>query len=394
MSLACYVHVPFCAKICTYCDFYRLVHDPEWERRYVDAIVAEIALRCRDWQNSGALGSIHERSSIHPVLDTIYFGGGTPSVLSVDSWQRILEALSSQFDFATTVEFTSEANPESATHGKLTALQNLGVNRISFGAQSFAGDNLKRLGRLHTAEQVGVAVQTARAIGIDNISVDLMYGLPDETDETLNSDLETVIALQSQHISFYSLMLEGSVPLRYQVQRREIALPDDDTIAARFHLAIDRLAAAGFEHYEISNFARSGKYCRHNLVYWQGGDYLAFGPAAVGTVGNTRYKNEPDLFRYVKALAQNSLPPADTEYVTPGKRLIESIMLSLRLRQGLDHVALKTEFGYDILENRADLVAALQRDGDAILDDRSLRLTPQGMFRSDLIMTMLLPDFV
>ncbi len=394
MSLACYVHVPFCAKICTYCDFYRLVHDPEWERRYVDAILAEIALRCRDWQNSGALNSYRGGTSSKPMLETIYFGGGTPSVLSVDSWQRILEALRSQFDFATTVEFTSEANPESATRDKLAALQGLGVNRISFGAQSFASDNLERLGRLHSAEQVAVAVNTARAVGIGSISVDLMYGLPDETDETLSSDLSAVIALQPQHISFYSLMLEGSVPLRYQVQRREVTLPDDDTIAARFHRAIDQLASAGYEHYEISNFAQPGEYCRHNLAYWQGGDYLAFGPAAVGTVGNTRYKNEPDLFRYVKALAQNSLPPADTEYVTPGKWLIESIMLSLRLKQGLDHVTLKTDFGYDILKNRADLVAALQRDGDAILDDRRLRLTPQGMFRSDLIMSMLLPDFV
>ncbi len=394
MSLACYVHVPFCAKICTYCDFYRLVHEPEWEQRYVDAICSEIALRCREWQKTEALAAHQVDSTGKPLLETVYFGGGTPSVLSVGSWKNIIECLANHFEFSHGLEFTSEANPESATSEKLSALHELGVNRISFGAQSLASDNLKRLGRLHSAEQVGVAVSTARAVGIDNISVDLMYGLPDETDDTQIADLEAVIALQPQHVSFYSLMLEGSVPLRYQVQRREVALPDDDTVAARFHRAIDRFAFAGYEHYEISNFAQPGKYCRHNLVYWQGGDYLAFGPAAVGTIGNIRYKNEPDLFRYVKSLSQGALPPADIEEVTPGKRLIESIMLSLRLSQGLDHVALKTNFGYDILKSRADLVAALQRDGDAILDDQRLRLTPQGMFRSDLIMSMLLPDFV
>jgi len=394
MSLACYLHVPFCAKICTYCDFYRLVHDAESERRYAEAIVAEIMLRSQQWHADGTLASHRSQTSGRPLLHTIYFGGGTPSVLSPETWERIVTALRENFEFAPDLEFTSEANPESSTPEKLSCLRALGVNRISFGAQSFAPANLSRLGRLHSAQQVGVAVAAARAAGFDNISIDLMYGLPDETDATFRSDLESAVALKPQHISFYSLMLEGAVPLRYQVQRREVTLPDDDIIAERYLRAIEFFTAAGLEHYEISNFAQPGRRCRHNLAYWEARDYLAFGPAAVGTIGDRRYKNDPDVFRYVQALAQKRLPPADVEELTPGKRLIETIMLSLRTYRGLDHRSLAARFDYDILTARADLIAALENDGDAILEADFLRLTPRGLFRSDLIMSLLLPDTV
>lgn len=394
MSLACYLHVPFCAKICTYCDFYRLVHDEESERRYADAIVTEITLRSQQWQAQAALETHRSGISGRPLLHTIYFGGGTPSVLSPETWERIVTALRDNFEFEPDLEFTSEANPESSTPEKLSCLRALGVNRISFGAQSFAAANLSRLGRLHSAQQVGVAVAAARDAGFDNISIDLMYGLPDETDATYRSDLEAAVALKPQHVSFYSLMLEGAVPLRYQVQRREVTLPDDDVIAERYLHAIAFFAAAGLEHYEISNFAQPGRRCRHNLAYWEASDYLAFGPAAVGTIGDRRYKNDPDIFRYVQALAQKRLPPADVEEITPGKRLIETIMLSLRTHRGLDHRSLAARFDYDILTARADLLAALQQDGDAVLDGDFLRLTPRGLFRSDLIMSLLLPDTV
>ncbi len=340
MSLACYLHVPFCAKICTYCDFYRLVHDEESEHRYADAIVTEITLRSLQWQAQAALEPHRSGNSDRPLLHTIYFGGGTPSVLSPETWERIVTALRDNFEFAPDLEFTSEANPESSTPEKLSCLRALGVNRISFGAQSFAAANLSRLGRLHSAQQVGVAVAAARNAGFENISIDLMYGLPDETDATFCSDLEAAVALKPQHVSFYSLMLEGAVPLRYQVQRREVTLP------------------------------------------------------AVGTIGDRRYKNDPDIFRYVQSLAQKRLPPADVEEITRGKRLIETIMLSLRTHRGLDHRSLAATFDYDILIARADLIAALQKDGDAVLDDAFLRLTPRGFFRSDLIMSLLLPNTV
>lgn len=386
VKLSCYVHVPFCARICTYCDFYRIVHDPVWERRYVDAICAEMEIRFEQLRES------HLGEEI--TLDTLFFGGGTPTVLSSESWSSLISRIKQFARFSPDIEFTSEANPESATTEKLLLLASLGVNRISFGAQSFNSANLERLGRLHNAEQVGVAVNNARQVGINNISIDLMYGLPDETDTSLESDLCTVVDLMPQHISFYSLMLEGNVPLRYQVERREVPLPTDDLVADRYQRAVDFLTQCGFEHYEISNYACNNQRCRHNLAYWLQRDYIAFGPAAVSTIGNRRFKNKPDIYRYVKNLTMKKLPIADEEEVTAPKRLIETIMLSLRLSDGLDTGTLKSEFGYDISSKRCSLIDGLKSEGDIIVEGDLLRLTTKGMFRADMIASSLLPDFV
>ncbi len=390
MKLSCYIHVPFCARICTYCDFYRIVHDPVWETRYVDAICNEMDIRFGQLQNTKNPGG----DDVVIELDTIFFGGGTPTVLSADSWSRLVARLKMHARFSPEIEFTTEANPESATPEKLSLLNSLGANRISFGAQSFNSANLERLGRLHNADQIGIAVASARSAGFNNISIDLMYGLPDETDSSLVTDLQSVVDLNPQHISFYSLMLEGNVPLRYQVERREVPLPPDDLVADRYQRAVNFLSEHAFEHYEISNYARDNQLCRHNLAYWRQQDYIAFGPAAVGTIGDQRYKNEPDIFRYVRNLAQGKLPVADQEQVTPPKRLIEAIMLSLRLSDGLDAQRLLLEHGYDIFDVRRKLINRLQDEGDICQDPGRLRLTTKGMFRADLIASSLLPDFV
>lgn len=362
------------------------MHDPVWENRYIEAICTEMEIRFEQLQKT------HPGEEI--LLDTIFFGGGTPTVLSSNSWSSIVSCLKRYSGFASDIEFTSEANPESSNIEKLSSLTSLGVNRISFGAQSFNSANLERLGRLHNSEQVGIAVENARHVGIDNISVDLMYGLPDETDSSLESDLKTVVSLNPLHVSFYSLMLEGNVPLRYQVERREVPLPSDDLVADRYQRAVDFLAQSGFDHYEISNYARGDKFCRHNLAYWLQRDYIAFGPAAVGTIGSFRYKNEPDIFRYVKSLALHRLPVADEEEVTTPKRLIESIMLSLRLSKGLNTETLKTEYGFDISKVRRKLIDELASTGDILEQQGHLRLTTKGMFRADMIASSLLPDFV
>ncbi len=390
MTLSCYVHVPFCARICTYCDFYRIVHDTEWEKRYIDAICAEIDLRFTLLANNPPSKTASDGLN----LETLYFGGGTPTVLSEESWQRIVARLKRYVAFSGSIEFTTEANPESSTLEKLRLLRTLGANRVSFGAQSFSAANLQRLGRLHNADQIGEAVETARSSGFDNISVDLMYGLPDETDTSFDYDLRSIVALDPHHISFYSLMLEGNVPLRYQVQRREVSLPKDDLVTDRYLRAVCFLADHGFEHYEISNYAKSNWRCRHNLAYWQQLDYIAFGPAAVGTIGGRRYKNEPDIYRYVKSLSHGKLPEADVEELNHGKRLIETIMLSLRMREGLDTHRLQREFDFDILSVRRNLIDALVSGGEVDSTDGHLKLTTKGMFRADMISTALLPDFV
>lgn len=390
MRLSCYIHVPFCARICTYCDFYRIVHDQLWETRYIDAICSEMDLRFTQLRKA----RFDNRLDTDITLETVFLGGGTPTVLSAESWSRLVTRLKTHAQLSPDVEFTSEANPESSTPDKLALLRSLGVNRLSFGAQSFNAANLQRLGRLHTAGQTTAAVAAARAAGFDNLSLDLMYGLPDESESSFNDDLQSVVKLGPQHISCYSLMLEGNVPLRYQVERREVPLPSDDLVADRYQRAVAYLAECGFEHYEISNYARSGYHCRHNCAYWLQQDYIGFGPAAVGTIGDRRYKNEPDIFRYVKNLSQGILPVADDEHITPGKRLVETIMLSLRLRQGLDVQSLATEFQYDIMSVRRDLIVKLQDEGDISNANGRLCLSTKGMFRADMIASSLLPEIV
>jgi oxygen-independent coproporphyrinogen-3 oxidase len=352
------------------------------ERRYVDAIVTEIGLRMARFRDPV------------PTIDTLFFGGGTPTVLSEESWSKIFGELRKFFRFSSDIEITSEANPESATYEKLSAIQTLGVNRISFGAQSFTARNLERLGRLHNAEQVRIAVDNARRARFANISIDLMYGLPDETDETFHSDLGHAVSLNPNHISFYSLMLEGSVPLRYQVQRGEVLLPEDDQVAARYVRAVDFLARNGYHQYEISNFAQDGFQCRHNMSYWTMQDYFAFGPAAVGTIDGIRTKNNPDFYGYIKNLLSGKLPPHDREEINDKKLLLETIMLSLRLTSGLDVANLFTRHGYDIKHERRKLLLDLESHGDITIQNGSIHLTTQGMFRSDLIAASLCPDFV
>jgi oxygen-independent coproporphyrinogen III oxidase len=382
VAASCYIHIPFCARICSYCDFYRVLHDPATEQLFVAALVSEMALRLSD-----------ERGLPAP-LTTLYFGGGTPTTLSEQSWRRIFATVRNYFSFGETSEITVEANPESATEEKLRLLHELGVNRISFGAQSFSSANLQRLGRIHNVEQIALAVNNARWAEIANVSLDLIYGLPDETDSSLDFDLKAATALAPQHLSFYALTLEGEVPLRHQVQRGEVSLPDDDHIAKRYVNAVAFLGDRGYQHYEISNFAQPGHECRHNLAYWEQRDYFAFGPAAVATLNGKRIRNEPDLRTYIKNLSAGRLPPHEIEHLTGGKRLLETIMLSLRLTSGLDTTLLRDNFGYDILIKRADLLAKLREAGDLIVADGFIRLTDQGMFRSDMIASSLCPDSV
>ena len=382
MAASCYIHIPFCARICSYCDFYRVLHDPAAEQSFVAALLGEMALRLSD-----------ERGLPAP-LTTLYFGGGTPTTLSEQSWRRIFATVRNYFSFGETSEITVEANPESATAEKLQLLHELGVNRVSFGAQSFSAANLERLGRIHNVGQIASAVQNARQAEIANVSLDLIYGLPDETDSSLDFDLKAATALTPQHLSFYALTLEGDVPLRHQVQRKEVSLPDDDHIAKRYVTAIDFLGGRGYQHYEISNFAVPGYECHHNLAYWEQRDYFAFGPAAVATLNGKRIRNEPDLATYIKNLSSGRLPPHEIEHLTGSKRLLETIMLSLRLTSGLDITLLRDSFGYDILIKRRDLLAKLQEVGDLVIGDGFIRLTGQGMFRSDLIASSLCPDFV
>jgi oxygen-independent coproporphyrinogen-3 oxidase len=356
------------------------VHSAELEMRFIRALTAEIELRTsgQDWIRLG----------------TLYIGGGTPTVLSEESWRMFFDVLHCNLDVEPECEITVEANPESTTRSLLKTLRELGVNRVSLGAQSFRDHDLKVLWRIHSAAEIARSVDVIRNAGIENLSLDLIYGLPDEGTESLLGNLRAAVDLQPEHLSIYALTLENDVPLQNQVESGHLTLPDDDQTAADYLRTIDFLEEHGLQQYEVSNFSRPDSQCRHNLNYWHQGDYLAFGPSAVSTFAGVRTRNLPDLVGYVDNLQRGELPPCEVETLNDQKLLLETIMLSLRLNTGLDTRSLKSRYGYDILSEKRELISALSERGDLRLDDNQLLLTPEGMLRLTMISEALSPDII
>ena len=377
MSQGIYLHIPFCSSFCSYCDFYREPYSPRAETAFVEAILTEIKLRHREL----AAQETH----------SIYCGGGTPSLLQPDSWRELFAALQAHCKLSPDCEITAEANPDSVDGQKLKLLRASGLNRLSLGAQSFSNRALQVLGRRHDAAAVRRAVKLAREAGIDNLSLDLLIGLPESAAVELRDELQSLLDLEPQHLSCYLLTLEGGVPLQLAVEQGGEQLPDEQRIADDYLLLVETMTAAGYQHYEISNFAQPGFACRHNLNYWQQGDYLGFGPAAVSTVGTLRRTNLPDLNGYSRALALRNLPPAESEKLEQSTRCAERIMLSLRRGDGLDLEALQQDFGYDLLALEGRLIGDLKQSGDLTLEESRLRLTVAGMLRYNLIVAALLP---
>ena len=321
-----YVHVPFCATRCGYCDFNTYTAD-ELEgsstQGYVQATLAEIALASRVM--AGA-----------PPLSTVFFGGGTPTLLAPDQSLKLLSALHDTFGFAIDVEVTTEANPESVTMESLAALREGGFNRISFGMQSAVPHVLATLDRTHTPGRVSDAVTDARATGFNNISLDLIYGAPGESLADWRQSLQTAIALEPDHISAYALIVEEGTRLAGQVKRGELVAPDDDEQATKYELADELLSAAGYDWYEVSNWARSGNVSRHNMGYWLSHDWWGFGPGAHSHVAGVRWWNVKHPRAYGSALSEGRTPAIGREALDKATQQVERILLRTRLRQGLN----------------------------------------------------------
>ena len=308
-----YLHVPFCAAKCAYCDFYSLAGKPELWDAYVTRMITELqqqAPECRDW-----------------TVDTIYFGGGTPSLLGGERIAGMLHTIRDCYAVQPDAEITVEANPDSMTDAFLSQTRAAGVNRLSMGIQSAQDDALQALGRIHTFRQAQDAFSRARQAGFDNLSVDLMYALPGQTLPQLEQSIDALLALQPEHLSCYGLTLELHTPLG----RKNPVLPDEDTQADMYLLLCRKMAEAGFEHYEISNFARPGYHSRHNSRYWKQSPYLGFGPGAHGDWQNMRYEIPRDLPAWLAG--QLKPVPEDTEAID---RAAEYVMLSLRTAEGFD----------------------------------------------------------
>ena len=388
MPLGLYLHVPFCSAICNYCNFNRGLLDAALKRRYVAALEEEIAGRSA----SADLPSLGQGSEAPSPADTIYFGGGTPSLLEAEEIGRLIDACRRSFAVAHDAEITMEANPETVTRERLEAYRAAGVNRLSFGVQSFRDEELRRLGRIHDAERARAAVGEARAAGFDNISLDLMLWLPAQTLPHLDHSLEALIALRPEHASLYLLELYPNAPLREEMARGGWSLAPDEDAADMYLHAMSRLEAAGYEQYEISNVARPGRRSRHNMKYWTDGEWAGFGCGAHSTIRHVRWNNVAATVEYVQRMEAGEPVAAGRRALTPREQVEEALFMGLRLNEGVSTRRLQREYGIDAW---ATWGSRLQRYVDAgllVRDPTCLRLTRQGMLLSNEVMTAFLED--
>ncbi len=315
-----YVHIPFCPKVCPYCSFYKETSDRNKTQAFLDAVLREL-----DGQ----------QTMLPPLRPkTIFFGGGTPSALSTPQLEYLLGGLRERLDLGALEEWTLEMNPATVSLEKARALRALGVNRISMGVQSWEPQLLAVLGRVHSAEQARRSYEILREAGFENVNLDLIFGVPTQTPEMWRRSLETTVAMRPEHISAYNLTYEEDTEFFRRFVSGELR-QDEDADAALFEMTADTLAAAGYEPYEISNFARPGRECAHNLAYWQGADYLGLGPSAFSTVGECRWANVRDTAAYNARIHAGETAVDFREDVPPTMRRAESIAFGLRTNRGV-----------------------------------------------------------
>ncbi|WP_207712833.1 radical SAM family heme chaperone HemW [Desulfofundulus sp. TPOSR] len=367
VAISLYIHVPFCIRKCRYCDFVSYAYDPEAARRYRVALLREMAL----YQERLAP---QERR-----LQTIFIGGGTPTCLPEEDLAAILEGCSRYFQWLSGVEVTVEANPGTVDLPKLKALRYAGVNRLSLGVQTCSDRFLKLLGRVHDFTQAVEAVQLARRAGFDNLNLDLIFAIPGQTMADWQHCLDKILALQPEHISAYSLQIEEGTPLARAVAEGRVLPCDEETELAMYQEVINFLAARGYEHYEISNFARPGYRCRHNLTYWHNEPYLGLGPAAHSYLGDGRFYNTGSLEEYEARLLSGELPVAGREKLSRATMMAETVFLGLRLIEGLDLEKFAARFGKNIEEVFGEQVKKLSSLGLVEICSNRLRLTSRGL---------------
>jgi oxygen-independent coproporphyrinogen-3 oxidase len=375
-SLGLYLHIPFCAAICNYCNFNRGLFDAALKERYVEALEREIL----------AAGE--------PVAaDTIFFGGGTPSLLDPAEVSRLIAACRRSFQVAEGCEITLEANPETVTAAALEGFRDAGVNRLSFGVQSFRDEELRRLGRLHSAETARRAAAMARDAGFDNLSLDLMLWLPGQDLDSWIESVDALVNVGPEHASLYLLEIYPNAPLRDEMARAGWSVAPDEDAAAMYLEGLGRLDAAGYEHYEISNVARPGRRARHNLKYWQDGEWLGFGCGAHSTRNGVRWKNVSATTEYVAAVANGRGLRRDVRTLTDRERIEEALFMALRLSEGVNLAGMRDRYGVDVWQRFGP---ALQTFVDAGLvrhePGRRLALTRDGMLvANDIMMVFIGP---
>jgi len=375
--LSLYIHIPYCVGKCPYCGFYSTPYSSSHATEFISALRKE-AFNCR-------------RSYGNRVFDSVYIGGGTPSVLSNEEFAQVLNIVKTFFTLSRNVEFTAEANPNTVVNRDLSLWKEQGVNRLSLGVQSFSDAILQRLGRLHTAKQAQFAFRLARNAGFQNISMDLIYGIPGQTSNHWKETLGRAIELKPEHLSIYSLSLDEGSVLKKEADSGKLPKPNDDIAADMYESALPVLADARYGRYEISNFSLPGHECRHNMNYWQRGEYLGLGPGAWSFLAGTRSSTIADVNRYIANLVQGIPVIAESETLGIEQAARETILLSLRTVKGLDLYQYGVDYGPHFLQRLETAIAPLAAAGLLHVQEGVLRLTNCGILLSNEALSRLSP---
>ncbi len=366
-----YLHIPYCLHKCGYCDFNsHNINEAEMES-YVRALLSEM--------EQAAKGAKDRR------VATIFFGGGTPTTLPFADLARILEACRQHFQVDPVAEITCEANPATIPQADLAQLREAGFNRLSIGVQSFDPDELKRLERVHSVDEIYLTVERARQAKFENLSLDLMFGLPGQTARLWESNLQKAIGLNPEHLSAYNLTIEPDTVFYKQQSQGQLKMPPDDFQRELFEITIDTLTDAGYEHYEISNYAKPEKQCRHNLIYWTNGEYLGLGAGASSALKGKRFKNVNLPARYITQINESETAVESRETPDRRQRMGEAVMLGLRLREGLNLVTFEQQFGTSFHEAFGDTVTRLEEMELMELRNDRAALTREGLFLADSV---------
>ncbi|WP_339264022.1 radical SAM family heme chaperone HemW [Solibacillus sp. FSL W7-1472] len=368
MARGVYIHIPFCHQICNYCDFNKVFFKNQPVDEYIEALGREMEM------------TVAQMPEAFTNIETIFLGGGTPTALSAEQIEKLLGLITKHIQMSSVKEFSSEANPDELTIDKLQALYNGGVNRLSMGVQSFDQSLLEKIGRTHSNEHVYETIQNAKNVGFENISIDLMYGLPGQTMEQWQETLEKALALKLPHYSAYSLIVEPKTIFYIQYAKGKLHLPTEDLETDMYSVLMDTMEAHGLKQYEISNFANEGYESTHNKIYWDNDEYAGFGAGAHGYLEGIRYSNVAPIKKYIETVMAGERPLLHEHEVTADEKLEEQMFLGLRKSAGVTHEEFETKFGQPMLSIYKEIIDQLQQEQLIELDSEGIRLTRKGRF--------------
>jgi oxygen-independent coproporphyrinogen III oxidase len=363
----CYIHIPFCAQKCSYCDFHFSTNH-SYKQEMVDALYLELEMRAKDWQDE--------------LIETIYFGGGTPSILTNGQLEQLIHGVKKNYSSSPSVEITLECNPDDCSLERLESWKKLGVNRLSMGIQSFDEKQLEWMNRSHTASESLNAVLNAKQVGFDELSLDLIYGLPNMTLDAWENQLNQVIDLNPEHISAYCLTVEDKTALSKWVKEGKITVSNVDQQSEQFELLVRKLKTAGYDQYEISNFARNAHYSKHNTSYWKGTNYVGIGPSAHGYNQKERYWNQANNKAYLVEIGKGNLPET-IETLSVFDQFNELLLIGLRTKWGVSKVQL-----FQLMQPQSDwikIVKDYEQQNMLIQTEEIIVLTQEGRLLADAI---------